>query len=170
MLVLIVYVRTDSVSPIGQSWAAAAAAAAGGGRCNVCTPECTLRVRVTGMDMHAVYTVYSICSMYRVPGNGTARTLGHRTMRCDWIGPSHPSQPRLTVDYLHSGESNACILNILNRTTQAASLHEKEKVERGTPTDRPTDRLPNLTDSDLTAVVINPGGGVVHRLTRVHEL
>lgn len=37
-------------------------------------------------------------------------------------------------------------------------------------TDRPTDRLPNLTDSDLTAVVINPGGGVVYRLTRVHEL
>lgn len=75
LLVLIVYVRTDSVSPIGQSWAAAAAAAAaGGGRCNVCTPECTLRVRVTGMDMHAVlyiqYTVYSIQYMQHVPGTG----------------------------------------------------------------------------------------------------
>lgn len=71
MLVLIVYVRTDGVSPIGQSWAAAGA---GGGRCNVCTPECTLRVRVTGMDMHAVlyiqYTVYSIQYMQHVPGIG----------------------------------------------------------------------------------------------------
>lgn len=146
MLVLIVYVRTDGVSPIGQSWATAAAA--GGGRCNVCTPECTLRVRVTGMDMHAVlyiqYTVYSTCSMYRVSGNGTARALEVTdTVRCDVIGPGHPSQPRLTVDYLHSGESNACILNILNRTTQAASLHEKRRLGGE---HRPTDRLPNLTE------------------------
>lgn len=98
LLVLIVYVRTDGVSPIGQSWATAAA---GGGRCNVCTPECTLRVRVTGMDMHAVlyihYTVYSTCSMYRVSGNGTARTLGHCTMRCDWPGPPLTAQTQWTI-------------------------------------------------------------------------
>lgn len=89
-----VYVRTDGVSPIGQSWAAAAA---GGGRCNVCTPECTLRVRVTGMDMlyciySIQYTVHAACTGYRVTGLPGLWD----TVRCDVIGPGHPSQPRLT--------------------------------------------------------------------------
>lgn len=129
----IVYVRTDSVSPIGQSWAAAGA---GGGRCNVCTPECTLRVRVTGMDMHAVlyiqYTVYSTCSMYRVSGNGSARTLGHCTMCV--IGPGHPSRPGLTVDYLHSEESNACILNIEHSQQQRACMKKRRLRGEHQPT------------------------------------
>lgn len=54
------------------------------------------------------YTVHAACTGYRVTGLPGLWD----TVRCDVIGPGHPSQPRLTVDYLHTGESNACILNI----------------------------------------------------------
>lgn len=93
MLVLIVYVRTDKYEP---HWAKLGSSSSSSRRRALQRVHPGMHTSGPGdRDGYAcctAYTVYSTCSMYRVPGNGTARTLGHcyDAMRLDRATPHSP--------------------------------------------------------------------------------